>query len=80
MGSIPLAYAKGEGKTDAQIRQMMIDESRRAYRGNCACPYNRASNGSKCGKRSAYLKPGGAEPLCYAGDISDEMVTRYRQG
>ena len=27
------------------------------------------SNGNKCGKRSAYSKPGGYEPLCYVYDI-----------
>ena len=27
------------------------------------------SNGKKCGKRSAYSKPGGYEPLCYVSDI-----------
>ena len=27
------------------------------------------SNGNKCGKRSAYSKPGGYEPLCYVSDI-----------
>jgi len=46
-----------------------IDESIAAYPSSCACPYSRASNGSRCGKRSAWSKPGGAEPLCYKSDI-----------
>ena len=27
-------------------------------------------NGKECGKRSAYSKPGGYEPLCYVSDIT----------
>ena len=37
-----------------------------------------ASNGSQCGKRSAYSKPGGYTPLCYPSDISDEAVKAWR--
>jgi hypothetical protein len=65
--------------TDAQVRQQMIAESIAAYPGHCPCPYNLASNGSHCGKRSAWSKPGGYAPLCYAQDISDEMVRAWRQ-
>jgi hypothetical protein len=32
-----------------------------------------------CERRGAYSKPGGASPLCYARDVSDEMVERYRR-
>lgn len=64
--------------TDAKIRQILIRESINAYPGNCPCPYSRASYGSRCGKRSAYSKPGGAEPLCYESDVIDAMVERYR--
>src|SRR3546814_14861477 len=64
---------------DAQVRQRMIDDSIRNYRGNCPCPYNLASNGSKCGKRSAYSKPGGASPLCYPEYINDQAVRAWRQ-
>ena len=45
----------------------------------CACPYNLARNGSQCGGRSAYSRPGGAEPLCYPKDVSDGMVTDWRR-
>jgi len=64
--------------TDAQIRKILIQESIDSYSGNCPCPYNTASNGSSCGGRSAYSRPGGAAPLCYAKDVSDEMVREYR--
>jgi len=40
---------------------------RRPYHGQrCPCPYDYAINESICGGRSAYSRPGGAEPTCYA--------------
>lgn len=60
-----------------EIKQVMINQSIRSYSGNCPCPYNRASNGSMCGRRSAWSRPGGASPLCYESDISDRMVEDY---
>ena len=48
----------------------MIKESIANYPGKCPCPYSIKSNGKKCGKRSAYSKPGGYEPLCYVSDIT----------
>ena len=64
--------------SDGQIKKILIDESIAAYDGNCPCPYSRARNGSRCGKRSAYSREGGAAPLCYPEDVSAEMVQRYR--
>jgi len=58
-------------------KRKMIAESIASYRGNCPCPYNTAANGSSCGKRSAYSKPGGAEPLCYETDISDAQAAEW---
>ncbi len=75
----PTQASKEKRPTDAQIRQILIDESIAAYEGNCPCPYSRARNGSLCGKRSAYSKPGGAEPLCYPKDVTDDMVRDYRE-
>jgi hypothetical protein len=65
--------------TDAQIRTILIEESIAAYSGNCPCPYSTARNGSRCGRRSAYSREGGAEPLCYPKDVSAEMVKEYRE-
>ena len=39
-----------------------------SYSGNCACPYDRASDGSLCGARSAWSRSGGASPQCYSND------------
>lgn len=71
-------YAAEIGLSDTEIRKRMIEESIAAYPGNCPCPYNRARNGSRCGKRSAWSRPGGRTPLCYESDIPDKMVNRYR--
>lgn len=65
--------------SDARIRALLIEESIASYSGNCPCPYSTARNGSRCGKRSAYSREGGAAPLCYPKDVSDEMVREYRE-
>jgi hypothetical protein len=64
--------------TDAQIKQLLIEESIAAYSGNCPCPYSTMRNGRSCGRRSAYSRPGGEAPLCYAKDVTAEMVKAYR--
>lgn len=38
---------------------------RAAYRGTCDCPYDRMRNGNRCGRTSAYIRPGGRVPICY---------------
>jgi hypothetical protein len=65
--------------SDAQIRTILIEQSIAAYSGNCPCPYSTARNGSRCGRRSAYSREGGAEPLCYPKDVSAAMVKEYRE-
>lgn len=64
--------------TDAQVKQRIIQESIDAYPGNCPCPYNTASNGSSCGRRSAYSRDGGYAPLCYPADVNSSMVKEWR--
>jgi hypothetical protein len=71
-----VAIAK-ESKNTSSIKARMIQESINSYYGNCPCPYNYAKNGSKCGKRSAWYKPGGYAPLCFEDDITNEMVDAY---
>lgn len=68
----------GSAISDADIRQALIAESIRGYSGNCPCPYNLASNGSSCGGRSAWSRPGGEAPLCYEQDVTAAMVERYQ--
>lgn len=76
---LPVVWAKAPAQTDAAIAQRMIAESIAAYPGNCPCPYNSMRNGRACGGRSAYNRPGGRAPLCYAQDISADMLRSYRQ-
>lgn len=75
----PAAGQTAQPMTDDQIRQAIIAESIRSYPGRCPCPYNSASNGSRCGKRSAWSKPGGRDPICYPNEIPKEMVDRFRK-
>src|SRR5438874_2471522 len=74
--------AAREPMSDAQVQQAIIQESIARYQATghpCACPYNPARNGSQCGRRSAYSRPGGASPLCFPQDVSDGMVTEWRR-
>lgn len=51
---------------------------REPYKGQgCSCPYDRARDNSPCGKRSAYVKPGGEEPKCYVGENSSREKWYY---
>lgn len=72
------AFAKTE-VSDVEIKQQMIRESIQSYPGRCPCPYNLASNGSRCGKRSAYSKPGGYAPLCFETDITEQRLDGYKK-
>jgi hypothetical protein len=65
--------------TDAQIRTLIIQESLRSYPGNCPCPFNADRAGRSCGGRSAWSRAGGARPICFADEISDEQIRRYRE-
>jgi hypothetical protein len=65
-------------KTDDEIKQAIINQSIASYRGSCPCPYNTDRAGHKCGARSAYSRPGGASPVCYAKDVTQKMVDDYK--
>jgi len=71
--------AKQSSQSVEAIKQKIIKESIESYPGNCPCLYNTASNGSRCGKRSAYNRAGGYAPLCYPEDVSDRMVREYKR-
>ena len=75
----PLEAQEQQPMSDAEVRTLMVQESIRAYSGPCPCPYNQMRNGRRCGKFSAYSKPGGEEPHCYGDEISDQEVDRYRR-
>ena len=66
-------------KTCSKSPKQIIQESIAQYPGKCPCPYSIMSNGKKCGKRSAYSKPGGYQPLCYISDIAGKKETLIRK-
>ena len=66
------------GRTSAEIRSILIQQSIARYRGSCPCPYNLDRAGRRCGRRSAYSRAGGASPLCYESDISTRTVSDFR--
>lgn len=65
--------------SDKQVKKIIIKESIASYPGNCPCPYSIARNGSSCGRRSAYSKPGGYSPICYESDVNQEMIKEWRE-
>jgi hypothetical protein len=76
---VALGQTAKSAKADEEIRQAIIQESITSYKGSCPCPYSHDRAGRKCGARSAYSKPGGASPLCYAKDVTQKMVEDYRK-
>lgn len=76
---IPFAVNGADRVSDDYIKQQIIQQSIASYPGSCPCPYNLARNGSQCGARSAYSKPGGYDPICYPRDVTPEMIQQYRR-
>lgn len=64
--------------SDDEIRQQIIRQSIAEYPGPCACPYHIMRNGAQCGKRSAYVKPGGYSPKCYPHDVSAAEISAWK--
>lgn len=60
-----------------QARNAIIRQSIASYAGSCPCPYNVDRGGRRCGKRSAWSRPGGASPICYDSDVSDGRLKTY---
>jgi hypothetical protein len=68
--------------TAAAIAAIIVKASRDQYYATghpCACPDDLMRNGRACGGRSAYSRPGGAEPLCYPTDVTQSMIEAYRK-
>lgn len=65
-------------QSPAIIIQRIIAESLANYPGTCACPYSTDRRGRRCGNRSAYSKPGGYAPVCFAQDVTKSMIEAYR--
>jgi hypothetical protein len=63
-----LPFGGASAQSDAAV-QRAIRQSIAAYPGSCPCPYSTDRAGRRCGARSAYNRPGGRAPLCYASDL-----------
>ena len=72
------ACTQAKAISDDSIKAAIIQKSQENYTGSCPCPDNIDRAGRRCGKRSAYSHPGGASPLCYPSDVTDEMVKDYK--
>jgi len=64
--------------SNANITKILISRSKARYSGSCPCPYNSDRAGRRCGGRSAYSRAGGASPLCYSRDISQDMISSFK--
>lgn len=67
--ALSVAVTSSWAAEPSQAEAAAIAASIAAYPGKCACPYSIKANGSKCGKASAYSKPGGAVVLCFPADV-----------
>ncbi len=79
----PLWPRLAAAQADHDVALAIIRECAAIYHATghpCACPEDRARNGSRCGKRSAYTRPGGASPRCYVSDVSAREIADYRAG
>ena len=74
--------ANAQKSSDQDIAKAIIRECLAIYHAErpCACPSDLARNGSRCGRRSAYDRPGGAKPRCYVSDVTPEEISNYRAG
>ncbi|MBJ6724165.1 hypothetical protein [Geomesophilobacter sediminis] len=76
---VQIAEGSEKRLSDAQVKKEIIRASIAEYPGNCPCPYNLTRNGSRCGRRSAYSRPGGYSPICYDRDVSKDMIREWRK-
>lgn len=79
MGFLAIIHADAARLTDAQVKQAIIQDSLARYPGTCPCPYNTDRRRRTCGRRSAYSRPGGYSPVCYAEQVTEAMIVEYRR-
>lgn len=82
-----------EEPSDAEIRELLVQDSITRYTGTCACPYHRKWNEKlfrfpnkfrnyptvRCGTDSEYIRPGGPTVFCYGSDVPAQLVEAYRE-
>ncbi|NNE83994.1 MAG: hypothetical protein HKN28_08500 [Alphaproteobacteria bacterium] len=89
----PESPAAIDEPTEAEIRDILVQDSIRRYTGPCACPYHRKFNEKlfrfpnnfrdhplvRCGTDSEYIRPGGPTVFCFGSDVPSELVAAYRE-
>jgi hypothetical protein len=71
------AQAIAKELTDAECAAIIVQASRDAYYGTgrpCACPDDRARDGSRCGARSTGQKP----PYCNPSEVPQANIDRCK--
>ena len=69
--------AAPSGAEITRAKNAIIQQSIASYQGSCPCPYNRDRAGRRCGKRSAWSRPGGRSPICYESDVTAARLESY---
>ena len=64
--------------SNTQIATILMASSQNSYSGSCPCPFNVDRGGRRCGRRSAYSRPGGQSPLCYPRDVQQSAIQHFR--
>jgi len=72
-----IANSRANAFDRSTIIQQIIADSIAQYPRPCACPFNTDRAGHSCVRRSAYSKPSGYAPTCYAQDVTDELVQTW---
>jgi predicted small lipoprotein YifL len=65
----PSASPRNSSPSTALVsNHVELQPIRSPIQGSCECPYDLDKNNNQCMKRSAYSRPGGAQPSCYVGE------------
>jgi hypothetical protein len=64
-----LALKFAERLTTVEENSTTLRPIRNPHQGICECPYDYDSVGKLCGKKSAYSRPNGGNPICYQHDV-----------
>jgi hypothetical protein len=73
-------YATGPTRNKQIAACKVSTDAYHATGGRCACPYDRALDGSPCGKRSAFCWSVAAKPCCYYEVQTSEEKQQRRHG
>ncbi len=61
------------------IGSILVFSSFALAKGNCNCPFDYDKRGNRCGGRSSFCRPGGAEPACGTKNNTEKISLRLNQ-